>query len=809
MNDKGQAVLYLCPNCPKKFKHPASLRRHLKTDHNYEKGRSYQIEQKDKVVNVGVDYRCNLCNKDFTRQCYLDGHLKNFHNDVYTDNSETAIFKDEETFQKWFEETKTRTNTGFFIRHSDTKMRKYLCSRIGSYESKSYWRVGCATKRSEDRCTSFLTVRKQKVWLMDLMFLQATLRNDGSIHTHFSFEHSHDVEVYNLKFSQKDLTYLINEIKLKKTDTEIIRHLRTTKTVSDRLFFTDKNDIRNLRERYGLYEGRRHEKDLRSVELLAEENIGIRMFTMPHDPTGDGLAIAFITDEQVDWLKKYSKRGVVIDDTFNITQYNVRLITLLVIDDRDCFRPAAFYISKTVNTDDVASFFLEIGKLVDNFCPEVFISDEAAQFWNGYSKIFPQNINKTERYLCHFHIFSTWKKTAKKHFKNKEDQFLLLKMLYLMLKSTDKLEFDRATLKMLSICQRSEGGKEFRDYFKRYETSAHSRASQTNRAHLEMVRAVGSMTTEEVGDGKYEVQHGRGTSTLLVKEEGCDCCEKVNVHCRFCGVCPYMISCNCPDSFPGVACIHMHELQTFLLSNGHANDEDEAADMEERRDDEEQIGGVDFELNSAEEIADVHMEEQEDNEQIFEEFEFDEMHSDGEMTEDEGITLDTNQLRISRLNCIENKLDYVQNLAQNFAKMKSAKGDEDLSNLEKMLNEFTLTLMEKLPTEIDSLPTRRAVIKDAFVSDPTIREKYTLLKRKKTKRVRDYKIVVDLDYDDVTFCAICRKMDPPGDDMEIYWLGCITCKLWVHDICARQKENKCNSCHKEFCETETLKDGEL
>lgn len=47
-----------------------------------------------------------------------------------------------------------------------------------------------------------------------------------------------------------------------------------------------------------------------------------------------------ITPTMVEWLKKYSSKGVSLDDTFHTTRYNMKLATLMVTDERDRGLPA-------------------------------------------------------------------------------------------------------------------------------------------------------------------------------------------------------------------------------------------------------------------------------------------------------------------------------------------------------------------------------------------------------------------------------------------------------------------------------------
>ncbi|CAO4374939.1 unnamed protein product [Caenorhabditis nigoni] len=324
-----------------------------------------------------------------------------------------------------------------------------------------------------------------------------------------------------------------------------------------------------------------------------------------------------------------------------------------------------------------------------------------------------------------------------------------------------------------------------------------------------MVRANGSMTTQERDDGKFEINDGSRIFTLSVKETGCDCSAKNNVHCRFCSVCPYRLACNCPEKVPGVACLHMHELQNVLLMKGCTEDEDEQMG----EDDTEVVGEeetVSFDVNSLDKDApivdaknvqldDIGSEETILVNSVLEVEQVAQGGLDMEYEMHEDPVEDARHMRMERINSIENNLDYLQNLSHAISKKKT--GDADLASLEDMIKQFSIKVMQTFPTDSEAMPIRRVIANNPKARDETQREKYTLNKR------QEYKAITDIDDDDVAFCGICKKTDPPGDDHDIEWLGCLSCKIWVHSICALDNNNLCYICRKEYSETETLKEG--
>lgn len=68
-----------------------------------------------------------------------------------------------------------------------------------------------------------------------------------------------------------------------------------------------------------------------------------------------------ITPVQLDWLMRYGERGIAIDDTFDLTRYNLKVAALMVADGRDRGLPAGGYF-------DALNFFVDfVGVYCDLF----------------------------------------------------------------------------------------------------------------------------------------------------------------------------------------------------------------------------------------------------------------------------------------------------------------------------------------------------------------------------------------------------------------------------------------------------------
>ncbi|CAJ0600490.1 unnamed protein product [Cylicocyclus nassatus] len=159
--------------------------------------------------------------------------------------------------------------------------------------------------------------------------------------------------------------------------------------------------------------GYRHKSDMNSLmmrETEANPKDGIRLLEVGDDPSGRGFRMIIITPTQVEWLRMYSGRGIAVDDTHNVTKYNLKFATVSVADQRDRGLPAAFLLSGTMAAYDVHMLFAEIQKLVPDFNPHQIVTDEAPCFYNGCRETFPTS--QAKLHYCRWHLDQTFRKAT-------------------------------------------------------------------------------------------------------------------------------------------------------------------------------------------------------------------------------------------------------------------------------------------------------------------------------------------------------------------------------------------------------------
>ncbi|KAK6013668.1 hypothetical protein OSTOST_21013 [Ostertagia ostertagi] len=152
--------------------------------------------------------------------------------------------------------------------------------------------------------------------------------------------------------------------------------------------------FRRIATRNKMEPGRKHAFDLQFVEMRINENSeedGIQRYVHATNETGDGFLLIVITPVQKSWLTRYSRRGISIDDTFNLTR-------------RLCY----FRMTE----QEVFELFSVIKKIVPDFDPMLLMTDDTNSFHNGFIRAFPQSA--AVKLLCNFHVLQAIKRCKAK-----------------------------------------------------------------------------------------------------------------------------------------------------------------------------------------------------------------------------------------------------------------------------------------------------------------------------------------------------------------------------------------------------------
>lgn len=95
-----------------------------------------------------------------------------------------------------------------------------------------------------------------------------------------------------------------------------------------------------------------------------------------------------------------------MDATHGTNMDDFQLITLLVIDDHGEGLPVAWAVSNKENTVVLTEFLKAVKAKVGDLHPDIFMSDNAEQYWNAWCSAF--GAHNTRKLLCAWHIDRAW-----------------------------------------------------------------------------------------------------------------------------------------------------------------------------------------------------------------------------------------------------------------------------------------------------------------------------------------------------------------------------------------------------------------
>lgn len=183
----------------------------------------------------------------------------------------------------------------------------------------------------------------------------------------------------------------------------------------------------------------------------------------------------FQSQAQRDWLVKFGKRGVCIDSTHGTTAMGFLLTSLLVVDDCGKGLPCAFLISNSESAENLEVFFRAISdRIGGSLDPEIFMSDDAAAFWNAWVNVFGSG--QTKKLLCAWHVDKNWQKNLREKVHDTAVAANIYHGLCLLIKETTEQKFRQmATAFLTDLSEKSES---FYDYLRLHYFTPEERLHQ-------------------------------------------------------------------------------------------------------------------------------------------------------------------------------------------------------------------------------------------------------------------------------------------------------------------------------------------
>ncbi|CAJ0595019.1 unnamed protein product [Cylicocyclus nassatus] len=330
---------------------------------------------------------CPLCGTSINDHHDLVIHANAVHaSGNRTFSVEAISFNSKSAFQDWKHALEEEETTRYAV-HSKNKgtdgdITYMRCSR--AEPGPSYIEKCSNSKKKVMYCTAYMKVTENERTI-----------NVEFCRTHCGHEPDAALLTMDASAEKQILSCLRNGFTYKQVLSQIRERCRNSNNLSCRLYFTTSRDVRRIALKHNLDPARRHSIDILSLEMRIGEHIpddGIRHYTAATDASGDNFSLVIVTPIQKIWLESYAKRALLMDDTFNLTPYSLRLASVVVLDEWDMGLPAAFLLSFKMTENEVSILFQEI-VLLPQFDTAYFMSDDSNSFYNGFIKVVPQSMS--------------------------------------------------------------------------------------------------------------------------------------------------------------------------------------------------------------------------------------------------------------------------------------------------------------------------------------------------------------------------------------------------------------------------------
>ena len=156
----------------------------------------------------------------------------------------------------------------------------------------------------------------------------------------------------------------------------------------------------------------------------------------------DDFGLAIMNEQQKSALVKAMASPTSIlcsDATHGTNAYDIKLITLMVINSFGNGVPVAFFFSNKEDRDVLQYLFSEIKTIVGNLEPKVFMTDDAAAYWNAFEATM--DCSKTKRLLCIWHVDRNWRKKVIELVKGEDNQIEVYNKLCTLRMESDETTF--------------------------------------------------------------------------------------------------------------------------------------------------------------------------------------------------------------------------------------------------------------------------------------------------------------------------------------------------------------------------------
>ncbi|XP_018896732.2 uncharacterized protein [Bemisia tabaci] len=405
---------FSCAHCNSSFNLKQNLTTHLKT---CSPGTSESQHRRNKTPCL-----VKGCLLKFFFKTQLINHMSSVHKDEITIRPKvTKTFASIDEFKAWKEKEEESTFSYFSARTGQASklVKHYYCQHDGP--QKSHKKLSPVSSKCRNK-------GRVKVGHYCIAKIKVTVSQNKSVIVDYYPTHSHvckpkDTLHHPLPAAMS--TY-INERLAENIPPTVVHQITKER-------FLPKNNLgvhdtkasilqKKLileRERRRRMKCRLHQDDVESVFLLAHEIIAKDNSLLIYKPCGkkvvhgpaeidelsnseDLFMFAFQTDRQLDLMKRYGSKIIIVGVTHGTNQCEYELFTVMVVDDNRRGWPVAHLITSKSDANTIKFFFQTLDARLNNEVPLSFvITDDDPTLINAANAGFSQEI---KHILCVWHV---------------------------------------------------------------------------------------------------------------------------------------------------------------------------------------------------------------------------------------------------------------------------------------------------------------------------------------------------------------------------------------------------------------------
>ena len=359
--------------------------------------------------------------------------------------SENLGFPTFESFVSWEQNLEHDTRSRYVVSRSKAKFKTkthhyFSCHRSGHFVSESK-NLRNLKSQGSNKISGFCPA--------GIKLVQDN--NTGQCEVHYIQTHvGHTNDLGHLPLSTEERDVLVMKIAAKIPLDTILDELRENICNSlERVQLVTRKDLHNIEAAFSLTSGeKRHKDDGTSVHSwvteMESQDFSCIVYYKQQGVQCSDEEFPFIKDDdfilivmnegQREMLQKYANNIICIDGTHGLNNYDFELITLLVVDDLHQGFPCAFMFTNRTDEQLMTLFFEKIKRKVGNIMPNVFMSDMAESFYNGWHKVMGE---PKKRLFCTWHVIKAWRKNLSEKISNSEKRQEVYKEVTTLLQETD------------------------------------------------------------------------------------------------------------------------------------------------------------------------------------------------------------------------------------------------------------------------------------------------------------------------------------------------------------------------------------